>query len=157
MEPTCEHRTQRYAFLAIVEVDQLGHCGGLLVLSSRGRPLEFHCTAPVNANRAQQILYGETLEEFLCCDQIGATLVEKAKVSPDLVFVEDRRLFPLAELLNCPVILVTRNSHSHEVDSHDSNTHESDSHDSELQHSRGRILEIEHQQFEVCGQATDVE
>ena len=43
-------------FLTILEHDQLGYVGGYLILNSAGRPLEFHCSAPVKPNRAQQIL-----------------------------------------------------------------------------------------------------
>lgn len=45
-------------FLTVVEHKQHGLFGGYLVLNQVGRPLEFHCTAPVKPNRAQEILYG---------------------------------------------------------------------------------------------------
>ncbi|MBL9124077.1 MAG: hypothetical protein JNG90_10630, partial [Planctomycetaceae bacterium] len=44
-------------FLTVVEHEQLGLIGGYLLLNLSGRPLEFHCTAPLKPNRAQQILY----------------------------------------------------------------------------------------------------
>ena len=53
-------------FLSVLDDEELGAIGGYLVLSRNGRPLEFHCTSPVRANRAQQILYGPTLQPFLC-------------------------------------------------------------------------------------------
>jgi hypothetical protein len=52
-------------FLAVVEHELHGLFGGYLLLNATGRPLEFHCTAPVRPNRAQQILYGPTLEPYL--------------------------------------------------------------------------------------------
>ncbi len=48
-------------FLTVVEHPQYGLFGGYLVLNIAGRPLEFHCTAPIKPNRAQEILYGPTL------------------------------------------------------------------------------------------------
>ena len=39
-------------FLTVVELPQYGLCGGLLVVNAAARPLEFHCTAPVKADRA---------------------------------------------------------------------------------------------------------
>jgi hypothetical protein len=76
-------------FLTVIEHDQHGLFGGYLVLNLAGRPLEFHCTAPVKPNRAQQILYGPTLEPYLYGEQIGQALV--AKCSQDvLVLCTDR-------------------------------------------------------------------
>ena len=49
-------------FLTVVPHEQHGLFGGLLILDSGGRPLEFHCTAPVKTNRAQEILFGPMLE-----------------------------------------------------------------------------------------------
>jgi hypothetical protein len=64
-------------FLTVIENEQHGLFGGYLVLNLAGRPLEFHCTAPVKPNRAQQILYGPTLEPYLYGEQIGQALVAK--------------------------------------------------------------------------------
>jgi len=85
-------------FLTVVEHDLHGLFGGYLLLNETGRPLEFHCTAPVKPNRAQQILYGPTLKPFLYGEQIGATLVNK----PTLV--------PLAVLVDRPASLAARYS-----------------------------------------------
>ena len=52
-------------FLTVVEHAELGLLGGYLLLNAAGRPLEFHCTAPVKPNRAQEILYGPTLRPYL--------------------------------------------------------------------------------------------
>ena len=95
-----------YGFLSIIEIDQLGYCGGLLVLTPRGRPVEFHCTAPVSANRAQQILYGQTLKEFICCDQIGVSLTQKVKQGLDLVLVNEGSFLSLAQSIDVPVVAV---------------------------------------------------
>ncbi len=100
------HRDARFGFLSVVESRQLGYCGGLLILTSGGRPVEFHCTPPVSANRAQQILYGRTLREFLVCDQIGTTLVQKARAQLDLILVDDRALLALSESVPTPIVYV---------------------------------------------------
>ena len=42
-----------------------------MLLNLAGRPLEFHCTAPVKPNRVQQILYGPSLQPYLYGEQIG--------------------------------------------------------------------------------------
>lgn len=100
-----KHR-KHYGFITVVEVADLGFCGGLLVLSENGRPQEFHCTAPVNANRAQQILYGKTLHGFLFCDQIGLALHQKAEAPLDLLVTDMADLLELADAVNIPVALV---------------------------------------------------
>ena len=98
-------RNSKYGFLAVSEVDGLGYCGGLLVLTVGGRPVEFHCTAPVAANRAQEILYGATLKEFLVSDQIGNSLLNKAKAKLDIVIVDQMDLCGLQESSSLPFVL----------------------------------------------------
>jgi hypothetical protein len=91
--------------LDIVELPSVGFCGGLLVVSHLGRPLEFHCTAPVVVNRAQQILYGQTYRGFLYTEQISAALVDKAKHVPTAYLVSDPDLLPISEIVDSPVVL----------------------------------------------------
>ncbi len=68
-----------WGFLTVVEHPQYGLFGGYLILNTAGRPLEFHCTAPIKPNRAQEILYGPTLESFLYGEQIGQTLISQGE------------------------------------------------------------------------------
>ena len=58
-------------FLTILEHEEHGLVGGYLLFTTAGRPLEFHCTAPVKPNRAQQILFGPTLESYLYGEQMA--------------------------------------------------------------------------------------
>ena len=105
----------------IVEIDGLGYCGGLLVLTSKGRPLEFHCTAPVSTNRAQTILYGKTLNGFLFYDQIGKALCEKAKYPMDILVVSQVELADLTSEIGNPVVVVDRENPRPELVSPDAN------------------------------------
>ena len=93
-------------FLTVIEHPQHGLFGGYLVLNLAGRPLEFHCTAPIKPNRAQQILYGPTLESFLYGEQIGSTLLGHAKTSPLLVCTDREPVLSLRDLVDMPVALV---------------------------------------------------
>lgn len=93
-------------FLSVIELPQHGLCGGYLVLNRNGRPLEFHCTAPLKPNRAQQILYGATLEPFLYGEQIGQTLVNKAKQDVLAVFTDRPAALAVREYVDLPVALV---------------------------------------------------
>lgn len=94
-----------FGFLTVVEVPQLGHCGGLLIVSHIGRPIEFHCTTPVAANRTQEIMYGETYAGFLYADQIGMSLVDKARQSPTIFVTDCPDVLPISELIDTPLIL----------------------------------------------------
>jgi hypothetical protein len=95
-----------FGFLTIVEQPELGLLGGYLVLNAAGRPLEFHCTAPVKANRAQEILFGPTLRPYLCGEQIGQALLSRAKTDVLLVFTDDSAVVGSREFTTSPVVLI---------------------------------------------------
>lgn len=93
-------------FLTVVADRENGLFGGYLCLSLAGRPLEFHCTAPVRPNRAQQILYGPTLEPYLFGEQIGQTLLASADVEPLVVCTDREPALAVREYVSVPVVLV---------------------------------------------------
>ena len=93
-------------FLTVIEHPQYGLFGGYLVLNAAGRPLEFHCTAPIKPNRAQQILYGPTLESFLYGEQIGQTLINQASIPPMLICTDREPALAAREHVSTPVVLV---------------------------------------------------
>jgi hypothetical protein len=93
-------------FLTVLNHPQHGLFGGYLLLNLAGRPLEFHCTAPIRPNRAQEILYGPTLEAFLYGEQIGGTLLAQAKTQPLVVFTDREPVLAAGELAEVPVVLV---------------------------------------------------
>ena len=93
-------------FLTVAEDGGDGIFGGYLSLNLAGRPLEFHCTAPIRPNRAQEILYGPTLRPFLYGEQIGLTLLQAAKVEPLVVCTDSAEVMAVAELTDTPVVLV---------------------------------------------------
>lgn len=96
-----------YGFLEVVSNEGLGFTGGLLLVNQDGRPTEFHCTAPVTENRTQKILYGQTYQSHIYCDLIGAALVNKCSITPELLFVEQPELRQLAGEIATPVLMVT--------------------------------------------------
>ncbi|MFZ5831985.1 MAG: hypothetical protein ACOY3P_18025 [Planctomycetota bacterium] len=93
-------------FLTVVEHADHGLFGGYLVLDFAGRPLEFHCTAPVKPNRAQEILYGPTLQGFLFGEQIGQTLIQQTKKPPRLVCTDRLPAMSARGLVASPLALV---------------------------------------------------
>src|SRR5262245_55723684 len=93
-------------FLTIVENTELGLIGGYLLLNAAGRPLEFHCTAPVKANRTQEILYGPTLKPYLYGEQIGQTLLAKSKLTPVVVCTDSEPVLTVRDFTDIPVVLL---------------------------------------------------
>jgi hypothetical protein len=93
-------------FLTVVEQPQFGLFGGYLLLNAAGRPLEFHCTAPIKPNRAQEILYGPTLEAFLYGEQIGQTLINQGSIPPILICTDRAPALAAREHVSAPLVLV---------------------------------------------------
>ena len=98
--------TPALGFLTVLEHAEHGLFGGYLLLNSSGRPLEFHCTAPIKPNRAQEILYGPTLTPYLYGEQIGQTLVEKSKLVPLFVCTDQEPALAAGQHISVPVALV---------------------------------------------------
>jgi hypothetical protein len=93
-------------FLTVVEHQQYGLFGGYLILNMAGRPLEFHCTAPIKPNRAQEILYGPTLQSFLYGEQIGQTLISQGSTSPLVICTDREPALAAREHVATPLVLV---------------------------------------------------
>ena len=93
-------------FLTVRNSEETGLIGGYLLLNENGRPLEFHCTAPVKPNRAQQILFGPTLGPFLYGEQIGQTLLAKGSLEPAAVYTDVPAALAVRDFVQTPVALV---------------------------------------------------
>ena len=86
-----------------------GYFGGYLLVNSVARPLEFHCTVPVQPTRAQTILFGPTLEEFLCGEQISRALLSRAKIQPHMVLVDSPAALCVRQWIDIPILCVSVN------------------------------------------------
>jgi hypothetical protein len=98
--------SQALGFLTVLEHEQQGLVGGYLILNTSGRPLEFHCTAPIKPSRAQRILFGPTLEPYLYGEQIGQTLLAKGSIEPFAVYTDVERVLSVRDFVSLPVALV---------------------------------------------------
>jgi hypothetical protein len=94
-------------FLTVLQ-EPAGYLGGYLVTNQWGRPLEFRLSTAVQPNRVQQILYGETLEPFVCADLIGKTLVDKTTAPAILVVTDRQAALDLRFRLDVPVALLAQ-------------------------------------------------
>ncbi len=97
-----------FGYLSVLESAEHGFFGGYLIISDWGRPLEFHCTAPVRPSRAQQILYGPSLRPYLLGDQIGPALLGKAKIAPQIILTDQPATLCLRSRGEVPMAMVTR-------------------------------------------------
>ena len=103
---TSSRSSAAVGFLTIVESGVHGIFGGYLILNHTGRPLEFHCTAPVRPNRAQEILYGPTLKPYIYGEQIAQTLVKQTKSVPNLVCTDVAEVMEVRHFAKFPVALL---------------------------------------------------
>ncbi|HEX3998607.1 MAG TPA: hypothetical protein VHX65_08670 [Pirellulales bacterium] len=113
-------------FLTVLDHSQHGLMGGYLVLNTTGRPLEFHCTAPLKPNRAQQILYGPTLEPYLYGEQIGHALVSKSSLAPLVIFTDRPPALAVRTMVDVPLALVLLPNNSPAEQNQPDDRHNSD-------------------------------
>src|SRR5205814_7194857 len=81
-----------------------GYVGGYLVTNAWGRPLEFRLSSAVQPNKVQQILYGDTLQPYVCADLIGKTLVDKAGIPVQVVLTDRELVLDLPLKLDAPLL-----------------------------------------------------
>ena len=81
-----------FGFFTVCDAATIGTFGGYLLVDITGRPLEFHCTAPLRVTRAQEILYGATLQRHLHGEQIGGPLLKATQLSPVAVLTDRESL-----------------------------------------------------------------
>ena len=103
---TTKQKTISLGFLTVRKHPSRGYFGGFLVLNVLARPLEFHCTLPVQPTRAQQILYGATLDEFISGEQIARALILKAKSSLEVVFTDTLAALSGRHVQETPLIAI---------------------------------------------------
>src|SRR5436190_17163786 len=95
-----------FGYLSVINSAEHGYFGGYLIVGRLGRPLEFHCTAPVRPSRAQQILYGPTLEPFLLGEQIAGAMLDAAKLKPGLIIANCEATLHARARINAPMVLL---------------------------------------------------
>jgi len=102
-QPAATSGPANLGFLTVLH-EASGYLGGYLVTNLWGRPLEFRLSSAVQPNRVQQILYGGTLQPYICADLIGKTLVDKAGVPVQLVVTDREVVLELRQKLDIPVV-----------------------------------------------------
>jgi hypothetical protein len=100
-------RETTFGYLTAVASPEHGYFGGYLILSILGRPLEFHCTAPIQPSRAQEILYGPTLQPYLLGEQICGALLANAKLSPVVILTDRAAVLQARSRSAVPIVFLT--------------------------------------------------
>jgi hypothetical protein len=98
--------TLNIGFLTVLHDPGAGFVGGYLVTNSWGRPLEFRLSTAVQPNRVQQVLYGKTLQPYVCADLIGKTLVEKTNTVAQLIVTDRDFILDLRKSFETPVACI---------------------------------------------------
>ncbi len=93
-----------FGYLSAVESAEHGFFGGYLLVSPLGRPVEFHCTAPIRPSRAQEILYGPTLQPYLLGEQIAGTLLAKAQTRPQIILTDQSSVLCHRAKVDVPIV-----------------------------------------------------
>jgi hypothetical protein len=109
--------TTNLGFLTILR-DVAGYLGGYLVTNAWGRPLEFRLSSAVQPNRVQQILYGPSLEPYICADLIGKTLVDKTATAAQIILTDHRAALDLRLRVELPVAFVDLSSPENALSPH---------------------------------------
>ncbi len=93
-------------YFTVVEDDNTGWTGGLLLLNQAGRPLEFQCTLPVRPTRAHEILFGVTLREHLINQVIGELLLSKCRNDISMLCCDLPESVALGRVCKFPVVFL---------------------------------------------------
>lgn len=108
--PNNSRTIENIGFITVTEHAKYGLVGGYLVLNTAGRPLEFHCTSPVKPNRAQEILYGQTLKPYLYGEQIAGTLLSRVKAPIGFVMTDVAAVLAAQDVVDWPIGYIFSNS-----------------------------------------------
>lgn len=80
--------------------------GGCLVTDGLTRPLEFRVSGPIRPTSLQRVLYGDTLQEYICTDLVGLPMLQDLESKPDIILVRDAEFLKLRPRVEIPVLWV---------------------------------------------------
>lgn len=101
-------------YYTVIEDQDTGWTGGLLLLNQAGRPLEFQCTLPVRPSRAHEILFGATLREHVISEVIGKLLIDKCRNPISMLCCDMHEAVALSKDCSFPVIFHDESRREHD-------------------------------------------
>lgn len=82
--------------------------GAFLLTDNETKPLEFRCTNPIRPTQLQNVLYGDTIEQYILVELIGKPLFDAMSDKPDLILVKDPIFLDLRQKINTPILQVAK-------------------------------------------------
>lgn len=82
--------------------------GAFLLTDSETKPLEFRCTNPIRPTQLQNVLYGDTIEQYILVELIGKPLFNAMSDKPNLILVKEPNFLDLRPKINTPVLQITK-------------------------------------------------
>ena len=84
--------------------------GGVLVVDTDGKPVDFRCTSAIKPNAMQKILYGDTLTGHMAVSLCGQPLMDAMTCNPSVMVVGRPGLLDLRRETCASVLWVRRQS-----------------------------------------------
>ncbi len=103
LDPSAVERILAFLDLATFE-EGAALRGGCLVTDALTRPLEFRVSGAVRPTSLQKVLYGDTLQEYICNDLLGIPLIQSLEVKPEFVLVREAEFLKLRPRVGMPVL-----------------------------------------------------
>lgn len=82
--------------------------GAFLLTDSETKPNEFRCTNPIRPTSLQNILYGDTMEQYILVELIGKPLYTTISEKPNLILVKDPTFLDLRPKISTPILQLTK-------------------------------------------------
>ncbi len=86
------------------------YIGGLMVTDTRGLPLEFRYTEPIQPSKIQQVLYGQVLSAYIKREVVLETLLKNIESKFKCLLVEDEQMLDYSTKGHAIVRLVATKS-----------------------------------------------
>jgi hypothetical protein len=102
----------RLAFMDVAVFSDGSVRGGILTTDIQTRPYEFRVTSPIKPTQVQQILYGESLKDYVYGELICAPLIKATKENLSVVLAKAPYILAVRPLVSVPVILVHHDQQS---------------------------------------------
>ena len=86
----------KLAYLIVSSPIPNTYIGGVMVTDSRGLPVEFRYTEPIQPTKIQQVLYGQVLSNYIKREVILETLLKSVESKFKCLLVQDEQLLSYA-------------------------------------------------------------
>lgn len=100
---------KKLAYLITKQLQSGSILGAILICDTKGFPLEFRYTEPINPTKIQRVLYGNNLDKYLKVDVILDSLLKVLSTNYDFLLVSDEVLLEYKDAKSLFKIQTTQN------------------------------------------------